>query len=74
MVGGTFDSIVKRAIENMKESFDIDIKKTKVFIGPHIRQCCYEVSEELKEKFLNKTKIKKKSFLKIEILVWKSVY
>ena len=46
----------------MKESFDIDIKKTKVFIGPHIRQCCYEVSEELKEKFLNKTKIKEKSF------------
>ncbi|NLL30985.1 MAG: peptidoglycan editing factor PgeF [Clostridiales bacterium] len=61
---GTFDSIVKRAIENMKESFDIDIKKTKVFIGPHIRQCCYEVSEELKEKFLNKTKIKEEKLFK----------
>ena len=24
-----------------------------VVIGPHIRRCCYEVSEELKEKFLN---------------------
>ena len=48
----------------MKESFDIDIKKTKVFIGPHIRQCCYEVSEELKEKFLNKTKIKEEKLFK----------
>ena len=29
-------------------------KNIKAYIGPHIRQCCYEVSEELKEKFINK--------------------
>jgi len=61
---GTFDSIVKKAIEKMKESYDIDIKNTRVFIGPHIRQCCYQVSEELKEKFLNKTKIKEEKLFK----------
>lgn len=61
---GTFDSIAKNAIEKMKKNYDIDIKKTKVFIGPHIRQCCYEVSEELKIKFLNKTKIKEEKLFK----------
>jgi polyphenol oxidase len=61
---GTFDSIVKNTLGNMKENFDIEIKNTKVFIGPHIRQCCYEVSEELKEKFLDKTKINEKKLFK----------
>ena len=37
---------------------NLDINETKVFIGPHIRQCCYEVSYELKEAFIKKTKIK----------------
>ena len=31
-----------------------NVKNIKAYIGPHIRQCCYEVSEELKEKFINK--------------------
>jgi polyphenol oxidase len=41
----------------MKDEFNIDTNETKVFIGPHIRKCCYEVSEELKEKFIEKIKI-----------------
>ena len=56
---GTFNSIVIRTLEKMVSEFNIDINATKIFIGPHIRQCCYEVSEELKESFIEKTKINK---------------
>ena len=55
---GTYNSIVLRTLEKMREEFNTDINSIKIFIGPHIRECCYEVSSELKEKFLNKTKIK----------------
>ncbi|WP_291651367.1 peptidoglycan editing factor PgeF [Clostridium sp.] len=54
---GTYNSIVLKTLLKMKDEFNIDTNETKVFIGPHIRKCCYEVSEELKEKFIEKTKI-----------------
>ena len=54
---GTFNSIVIKTLEKMVTEFNIDTNETKVFIGPHIRQCCYEVSEELKKNFIDKTKI-----------------
>lgn len=54
---GTFNSIIVKTINEMKKEFNINIASTKIFIGPHIRQCCYEVSEELKEKFINSTGI-----------------
>lgn len=61
---GTFNSIVLKTLDKMKEEFNIDISSTKVFIGPHIRQCCYEVSEELKNDFLNKTQIEENKLFK----------
>ncbi|WP_066893947.1 peptidoglycan editing factor PgeF [Clostridium nigeriense] len=54
---GTFNSIVLRTLEKMESRFNLDKDEVKVFIGPHIRKCCYEVSEELKKDFLDKTKI-----------------
>jgi len=54
---GTYNSIVLKTLSKIEEGFNINKNETKVFIGPHIRKCCYEVSEELKEKFLLKTKI-----------------
>ena len=48
---GTFDSIVKKTVEIMIKDFNCESNSIKVFIGPHIRQCCYEVSEELIDKF-----------------------
>ena len=33
----------------MKEKYGCE--NIKVIIGPHVRQCCYEVSEDLVEKF-----------------------
>lgn len=38
----------------MISEYGSNVKNIKAYIGPHIRQCCYEVSEELKEKFINK--------------------
>lgn len=53
---GTFNSITKKALEVMEEEFLCDHSKTKAYIGPHIMDCCYEISEELKEKFLSEKK------------------
>lgn len=57
---GTFNSIALKTLLEMKNKFNIDINETKVFIGAHIRRCCYEVSEELKNSFLEKIKIDEK--------------
>ncbi|MEG0296098.1 MAG: peptidoglycan editing factor PgeF [Clostridium sp.] len=54
---GTLNSITLKTLNDMKEKYDISPENTKVFIGPHIRQCCYEVSEELKAQFINKKDI-----------------
>lgn len=61
---GTFNSIVLKTLNKMQKDFNIDINETKVFIGPHIRQCCYEVSYELKESFTEKTKIEESKLFK----------
>lgn len=48
---GTFSSITKNTITKMQDEYGCLPENIKAFIGPHIRQCCYEVSNELKEKF-----------------------
>lgn len=54
---GTFNSITKNAIQMMEEEYGAIAKNMKAYIGPHIRKCCYEVSEELKEKFIKEKNI-----------------
>ncbi|EMU54205.1 peptidoglycan editing factor PgeF [Clostridium butyricum] len=54
---GTFESITFKTIKKMKSEYGCEDKNIKAFIGPHIRQCCYEISEELKNKFLEKKKV-----------------
>lgn len=56
---GTFNSITKKTVERLVKEFDTDVKNIKVYIGPHIRQCCYEISEELKDKFIDKMNLPK---------------
>lgn len=51
---GTFNDISKKAIEKMIKEYGSNVEDIRAYIGPHIRQCCYEVSEELKEKFIEK--------------------
>ncbi|MDO5516471.1 MAG: peptidoglycan editing factor PgeF [Clostridium sp.] len=49
---GTFASITAKTIKRMEEEFNCNPSDIKAYIGPHIKKCCYEVSEELKEKFI----------------------
>lgn len=51
---GTFNDISKKAVEKMINEYGSNVENIKAYIGPHIRQCCYEISEELKEKFIEK--------------------
>lgn len=61
---GTFESITAKTIQKMKEEFIVDETNIKVYIGPHIRKCCYEVSEELRLNFIEKkNKINKKDLI-----------
>ena len=46
---GTFENIIKETIEKIYSRYG-ETELTAV-IGPHIKKCCYEVSEELIDKF-----------------------
>lgn len=48
---GTYSLIVSKTIEKMKASYGSSPADLRVFIGPNMRECCYEVSEELILKF-----------------------
>ena len=51
------ENIENSTIEAMNREYNTEYKDVKVYIGPHIRKCCYEVSQELKETFLEETGI-----------------
>lgn len=75
---GTIKSITKKTLEKMISDYNININTTKIVIGPHIKNCCYEVSEDLKENFLNTTKINENKLfndrnLKLEECILKDV-
>ena len=61
---GTFNCITKKAIDKMKSVYGTNPKNIKAYIGPHIRQCCYEVSEELKDKFISEKNIDENKLFK----------
>lgn len=56
---GTFNSITKKTIEKMIIIYGTDVSNIKAYIGGHIRQCCYEISEELKDSFIREKSIDK---------------
>ncbi|MBE6063212.1 MAG: peptidoglycan editing factor PgeF [Clostridium butyricum] len=60
---GTFASITYKTIKRMESEFNCSPSDIEVYIGPHIRKCCYEVSKELKEKFINEKRDILKSVL-----------
>jgi uncharacterized protein, YfiH family len=51
---GTFEEITAKTIDKMINEYKASINNIKVFIGPHIKQCCYEVGQDLIQKFNNK--------------------
>lgn len=56
---GTYDNIVGKTIGKMIE--DYGCTSIEVVIGPHIKECCYEVSMEIVDKFNDKYNYKTKS-------------
>lgn len=48
---GTYSFILTKTITKMVDEYGCKIQNLKVVIGPHIQKCCYEVSEELIDKF-----------------------
>lgn len=62
---GTFKSITLKTVKKLQEVYYSNPENIKAYIGAHIRQCCYEVSEELKEKFITeKSHISKEKLFK----------
>lgn len=50
---GTYKEIVSEAINIFINKYNSSIEDLIVYIGPHNMSCCYEVGEDLKEKFSN---------------------
>lgn len=48
---GTLARIVEKGVGEMRRTFGSDPAKLLAAIGPGIHRCCYEVSDDLKEKF-----------------------
>jgi len=48
---GTKSRIVSKTIERLKTDYGSSTNDIRVYIGPHIGGCCYEVSRELIEEF-----------------------
>lgn len=53
---GTLNNILAKGIKNLTDKYESRPEHMKVFIGPHNKVCCYEVSEELIDTF-RKTEI-----------------
>lgn len=51
---GTLNRISTNTINLMKEYYGCNVEDIEVFIEPSILQCCFEVDEDLKEKFEDK--------------------
>ncbi len=48
---GTYKGIAARTIQKMHEQFSCRTSDLKVFLGPSIRECCYQVGEEFRAFF-----------------------
>jgi len=48
---GTYNRITAKTIEIMAKKYNCSMESLYVYIGPHIGGCCYQVGEELIEKF-----------------------
>lgn len=53
---GTYSEIAKKTIDKMKELYNSKEEDLICIIGPSIGECCYEVSEDLYNKFSDKFK------------------
>ncbi len=48
---GTDKEIAKFCVQDLVEKFDVDHRDLQIRIGPSIRECCYEVSSDVADRF-----------------------
>lgn len=48
---GTYSHITAKTIETLVEKYHCNLEDIYIYIGPHIGGCCYQVGQELIEKF-----------------------
>jgi YfiH family protein len=46
-----YDGIIENAFTILKKKFAVKCQEIVVYIGPHIRPCCYKVGREIETKF-----------------------
>ncbi|MGA7217917.1 MAG: peptidoglycan editing factor PgeF [Candidatus Sulfotelmatobacter sp.] len=63
---GTFKRIVEKGLGEMRRHFGTSPRDIKAAIGPGIHGCCYEVGEELREKFQSQFSYAEKLFREVE--------
>lgn len=51
---GSFENISGKILETMQEEYQINLNHCQVALGPCIKECCYQISSELAEKYLEK--------------------
>lgn len=75
---GTLLNIGQETLKAMKDSFDCKPGNIHVAIGPHIRQCCFEVDMDVAQQFFNtfpwarehsKTRADRKWLLNLEAII-----
>lgn len=59
---GTYEKIAKKTIDTMNDKYNTNKEDLMCIIGPSIGPCCYEVSQELAQKFHEKFTNNKEKF------------
>ena len=53
---GTYEMIAKEAVKRLKEEYNVESKNLICAISPSIRNCCFEVTEDVKDMFYERFK------------------
>ena len=53
---GTYKEIGRKAVRRLKEEYNCNPEDLICAIGPHIKKCCFEVDEDVKDMFYEKFK------------------
>ncbi len=62
---GLHKDIITKTVKMAQDKMGLSIKDTKFVIGPSIRSCCYEVQNDLREKFISKDENSSQYFVKM---------
>jgi YfiH family protein len=55
---GTYKAIAAKTVQKMKEKYASPSSSLKIFLGPSIRECCYQVGGEFRDHFPSYVKTK----------------